>query len=359
LRFDSDGVEPGSQRVEVSDLAPDVLASLASQPRADRLLRAMLRVRVIEPGGPALGELPDMCGRHELVGGDLRFLPHFPFESGVRYHARFDPRPCGGSEAEGVLTLEFCPPGRIDAERTRVEQVFPSGGSLPENLLRFYVRFSNPMRRGRASDEIVLLGADGRPVSDVLYRPPVELWDRSMRHLTILLDPGRLKRRVGPNRALGPPLKSGLDYTLVIGPGMIDSSGSSLGQSFHKVFRATEAVRDPVSVDQWIIHTPVVDGYQPVVLEFPRPLDWALLWQSITVASSGGEPIAGRIAIDRCERQWSFTPTARWAEGSYALRVAAALEDVCGNNTLAAFDKPLQSGTELAVTDHSIPFQVV
>jgi hypothetical protein len=360
LKFDSERFEPESQCIEVCDLGPDLLASLGSQQRADRLLRALLRVRVIEPEVPALGELPDICGHHQLMDGGLRFIPHFPFEPGVRYRARFDPRPLGGPQPGEVLTLEFSPQGRRDTEPARVEQVFPSGDSSPENLLRFYVRFSNSMQRGRASDEIMLLGPDGRPASDVLYRPPVELWDRSMRHLTILLDPGRLKRWVGPNRALGPPLKSGLDYTLVIGPGMIDSSGASLGRSFHKIFRAAAAVREPIRVDQWTTHTPTAGSRQPVTLVFPRALDWAMLWQSITVASESGEPIAGRIGIDHCERRWSFTPRARWAAGSYTLRVAAGLEDVCGNNTLAAFDGPLQSGSAsaLGMADQSIPFQV-
>jgi hypothetical protein len=62
----------------------------------------------------------------------------------------------------------------------------------------------------------------------VLYRAPVELWDRSMQHLTILVDPGRLKRGVGPNRELGPPLKVGDEYALVAGSGLVDLSGEPL-----------------------------------------------------------------------------------------------------------------------------------
>jgi hypothetical protein len=360
LRFDTGSAGPESQRIEVCDPGRDLLASLEFQAGANRLLRAMLRVRVIEPGVPEPDGLPDVCGHHQLVDGGLQFIPHFPFESGVRYRATFDPRPLGGPEPGEVLALEFSPARRKDTERAQVEQVFPSGDSLPENLLRFYVRFSNSMQRGRAGAEIRLLGPDGQAVSDVLYRPPTELWDRRMRHLTVLLDPGRLKRWVGPNRTLGQPLAAGLDYTLEIGPGMMDASGSSLEESFRKVFRAVEAVREPMAIDQWTVDPPAADSRQPVALLFPRALDWALLWQSITVAAEGGEPIAGRIAIDRCERRWSFTPTAGWAAGPYTLRVAADLEDVCGNRTWAAFDGPLRTGTDpaLGIAAHSIPFHV-
>jgi hypothetical protein len=101
-------------------------------------------------------------------------------------------------ELSQALTLEFSLPKAMNAMHAEVKHVFPSSDSLPENLLRFYVCFSNPMRRGRAEEQIGLLGPDGWSAPDTLYRPPVELWDNSMRHLTILLDPGRLKREVGP-----------------------------------------------------------------------------------------------------------------------------------------------------------------
>src|SRR5580658_3030889 len=103
------------------------------------------------------------------------------------------------------------------------------------------------MQRGRALKEISLLDSDGRPVSDALYRPPVELWDRAMRHLTVLLDPGRLKRWVGPNVELGPPLKEGQQFTLEIGSGMIDQYGRPLRERFQKHFFVGDPVREQVS----------------------------------------------------------------------------------------------------------------
>jgi hypothetical protein len=76
-----------------------------------------------------------------------------------------------------VGPLEFSLPREPKIGPTKVKHFFPSSDSLPENLLRFYVCFSNPMQRGRAAEHISLLGPDGRPAPDVLYRPPVELWD--------------------------------------------------------------------------------------------------------------------------------------------------------------------------------------
>jgi hypothetical protein len=360
LMFDADPSDPGSASVAVRNLGSDLTASLGSRAQAGLLLQSLLRVRVVEARSAAGEELPDVYGRYRVLEDGLRFKPYFPFEAGVRFRATFDPRQLGRPELSEVLTLEFSLPRERSRARARVKHVFPSGDALPENLLRFYACFSRPMQRGWAEKQIKLLSPDGQPASDVLYRPPVELWDRSMRCLTILLDPGRLKRGVGPYRELGPPLKAGLEYTLVIGSGMVDASGRTLGKSFHKAFHVTEPVREPIAIEQWRIRPPAAGGRQPLTLSFPSPLDWALLWHAITVASEGGQPIHGEIAIDRCEGRWRFTPTSPWAAGSYDVHIAASLEDACGNSPLGAFDRPLRSGPRLAfeAASRSIPFQI-
>lgn len=358
LMIDCDPHRPGSRCVSVRNLHPDVIASLGAQ--AARLLQSVLRVRVIGAGALGADDLPDIFGRHQLLENTLRFIPHFPLDGGVRFRATFDPRLLGRPELSEVLTLEFSLPTEMSGTPTQVKHVFPSAGSLPENLLRFYVCFSEPMQRGRSEEHIRLLGLDGRPVPDVLYRPPVELWDPSMMCLTILLDPGRLKRGVGPNRALGPPLAAGQEYMLAIGSGMVDWSGRPLRETFYKSFRVTEAVREPIAVEQWQILPPAANSHQPLALMFSRPLDWALLWHTITIASAGGQPIHGRIAIDQGERRWGFTPKSPWTAGSYSIRIRSSLEDVCGNSLLAAFDRPLRPAGDLACepASHSIPFEV-
>ena len=347
--LNSDPDQPGSRCVSVHNLHPDLIASLRRCPQSDRLLESVLRVRVIGVGGSPDEDLPDIFGLHRILQTGIRFIPHFPFEPGVSYRAIFDPRPLGRHDLSGeMMSLEFSLPRDMISACTEVTEVFPSGDSLPENLLRFHVCFSSPMQRGHARNHIALIGPDGRPASDVLYRPPVELWDRSMTQLTILLDPGRIKRGVGPNRALGPPLKAGHAYTLAIGSGMVDSWGRPLRKRFYKSFLVTEAVREPIAVQHWKVLPPAPRGHQPLELMFPQPLDWALLRHSIKIASKEGPPIEGDIRIYHGERRWSFTPRSRWTPGSYRIRIAPCLEDICGNNLLGAFDRPLRSAGDLA-----------
>jgi hypothetical protein len=360
LLVDHDKGRVGSACVRIRNLDPNLVSFLGTHPQAGHLLRSILRVRVAGPEVQGCEDLPDVLGHYHVLEGGVRFVPYFPFESGLRYRASFDPRPLGCPDHSEMTTLEFSLPIRVNAEPTRVTDVFPSPDALPENLLRFYVRFSNPMQRGRAEEHIRLLGPEGRPATDVLYRPPRELWDRSMRHLTILLDPGRLKRWVGPNRELGPPLKPGQRYTLAIGAGMVDGSDRLLEQGFYKTFLVTDAIRQPIAVAHWKILLPATGSRKPLTIIFPRSLDWALLYRSITIAPWDGPPMQGGITVDQGERQWSFTPTLPWGAGSYSIRVGSDLEDVCGNGLTAAFDRPLRSGSALTIelANCSIPFHL-
>jgi hypothetical protein len=360
LRFEHGTQRSGEACVCVHNLNADLVAFLGEYQGRGRLLQSVLRVNVIDAAMRGSSELPDVAGRYQLLEAGVRFVPRFPFEAGVRYRASFDPRLLGPIGYADVLTLEFSLPNPIGAEPASVSGVFPSADVLPENLLRFYVCFSMPMRRGGAVAQISLIGPDGRPAHDVLYRPALELWDRSMRCLTVLVDPGRLKRRVGPNRELGPPLRPGQRYTLAIGSAMVDSNGRPLRQNFCKPFVVAQAVREPVAVAHWTVLPPAAQSHQPLEIVFPRALDWALLRRAMRVVGDDDLPVAGRVEIEKGERRWTFTPDSPWTATRPAIRVAPDLEDVCGNTLFEAFDGPLRAHRESTVerTSHTIRFEL-
>ena len=299
-------------------------------------------------------DLPPVLGDCSVEGATLRFTPRFPFEPGLTYRATFA---CGSADG---TALAFSRPSSVTAPPSEVTRIHPTAERLPANLLRFHVAFSAPMQRGRAAAEIAVLDADGAVVPDVLYRPPVELWDRDMRYLTVLLDPGRLKRLVSPNRALGPPLVVGGHYTLRVGRGMRDDAGRPLCAAADKAFVVDEAVRTPIDIARWTVGRPAAATREPLTIVFPRPLDWASLARSVAVVSANGAPVPGRSTIDGAETRWCFEPTRDWQEGGYRIRVATGLEDVCGNGPNSAFDRPLAStlGTTPADGDRSIAITV-
>jgi hypothetical protein len=360
LRFDRDFVTGGSGSVSVCGLDQDVLALCSS---AGDLLKLVFQVSLAQETSPKIDGLPNVSGRYVVSKDELWFIPHFSFEVGLKYRASFDLRALGGRlHPRPPLTLDFVIPSEDNPpELAEVANIFPLSDLLPENLLRFYVCFSNAMQRGRALKEISLLDSDGQPVADALYRPPVELWDKTMRHLTVLLDPGRLKRWVGPNVALGPPLKAGQEFVLEIRSGMIDAYGRALRKPYRKLFRVSSAIRSHISLSQWEIHAPAVTTGQPLRLTFANPLDWALLLRAITIHSEYGSAVDGRVVVDESEKRWSFTPSAPWAPGLYSIRVEPSLEDVCGNSITGAFDRPLRRDPRPASekSDSMLSFRLV
>jgi hypothetical protein len=351
---------PGS--VSICCLGPDLLAFLGSRARPGDVLKSIFRVTVAQSSLPESDSLPNVSGRYLLLEDEVQFVPHFPFERNLKYRASFDPQLLGALLTAESLNFEFLIPSEHRAPAfTEVTHIFPSSDLLPENLLRFYVCFSNPMQRGRALEEISLLDSEGQPVADALYRPPVELWDRTMLYLTVLLDPGRLKRWVGPNVELGPPLKVGQRYTLEIGSGMTDLYGRSLREPFRKDFVVGDPIRNRISVESWKILPPATGSRQALVLMFTDPLDWALLFHTITIGSADGSVIDGQVVVDQCERRWSFTPTSRWIAGTYRIRVGSNLEDVCGNTLTGEFDRPLRKDPDpvTKMNSSSLTFQLM
>jgi hypothetical protein len=312
-------------------------------------------VIVADASSPQGDGLPDVSGRYRLYDDEVRFIPTFPFDSEVKYRVILDGRPIGLLTEEPLLLEFVIPSDQMGPAVTEVTHIFPSCDLLPENLLRFYVCFSNSMQRGGAPGEIALLDSEGEPVADALYRPPVELWDRTMQRLTVLLDPGRLKRWVGPNMELGPPLKAGQTYTLEIGSGMIDLNGRRLRECFRKRFFVGDPVREHISVESWELRPPITGSRQAVVLLFKRPLDWALLSQTITVESADGSVVTGQVVIDQCEKRWSFTPLSPWVAGVYQISVGASLEDVCGNSITGAFNRPIRNARQPATSAGGTP----
>jgi hypothetical protein len=343
LRFAS-RLSPGrSGSVSVCGLSPELVISLAGCEHFGGPLKSVFRVRVAALTSEEDDCLPDVSGRFCLHDDEVEFIPTFPFESDVKYHVTFDPAGLGFPVKEGALTLEFSVPShRAELALTEVSHVYPSSDCLPENLLRFYVCFSNSMQRGRALAEISLLDSVGHPVADALYRPPIELWDKSMRHLTVLLDPGRLKRWVGPNMELGPPLAIGKTYTLEIGSGMTDLHGRPLREPFRKHFLVGDPIREPVAAASWKLLPPPTGSREALALIFPQPLDRAMLSQMITVVSEDLFRVPGEVVIDQAESRWRFTPTSCWSAGVYHVRVRSDLEDVCGNSLTGAFDRPVR-----------------
>ena len=296
---------------------------------------------------------PPMLGAYAVEAGALVFKPRFPLEPGLTYRATFH-LPEGG-----FVEAAFEAPKLAPAPSTRVEHVYPSTDLLPENQLKFYVTFTASMGRGQAWRHIHLLDQKGATVDLPFLEIDQELWDRDNRRLTILFDPGRIKRGVTPLEEVGPSIVAGQRYILVIDRDWRDARGEPLEREFRKSFQVGPADRTAVDPARWQVITPKSGTSEALVVRFPKPLDYALLLDAIQVYGASGT-LDGNIAVEESETQWRFTPAQVWKAGEYRLVIDTSLEDLAGNRIGKPFDVDTFDRVSERISSKSVslPFRV-
>ena len=289
------------------------------------------------------GEVPPMFGSYAVERGNLVFYPKYPPAPGVSVRAVF--RLPGGSPVEA----------RFDESKVElqplayVEHVYPSANLLPDNLLKFYIQFSAPMSRGEAWKRIHLLDERCSPVELPFLEIVQELWDPHNRRLTVLFDPGRIKRGLARRQEMGPALIEGKRYSLVIEREFQDARGVPMRAEFRKQFRVTPSDRVPPDTAQWRLTIPKARTTDALVVDFTKPMDWAMLRRVLDVRGADGR-VAGIAAVERDETEWRFIPAEPWKAGGYQLIIDMSFEDVAGNRIGRAFDVDLDRFDE--VTKH-------
>ena len=275
--------------------------------------------------------VPPLAGTYAVEGDSLVFHPRFALVPGVRYRAVFQPP--GGKPIEASFEKKREPL----AATTRVTHVYPSTGVLPSNTLKLYIYFSAPMSRGEAWQHIHMLDEKGQPLKYEFVEIQQELWDTNNTRLTVLFDPGRIKRGVQQNLDLGPPIAEGKQYTLLIDRRWQDARGVPLADEFRKAFRGGPANRTPPDPKTWRVTAPKAASPADLVIDFPKPMDFALLQRMIEVSGSAGK-IGGTVAVDKQETEWRFTPRGPWKAGAYHLLIDTGIEDLSGNHIGQPFD---------------------
>lgn len=344
--------------VEVSGLAADTLAALQSTNWPATNWPAVLAVFVEQPGMAAT----PMLGEHRVTSTVLRFVPAFPLEPGLRYRAVFDAGqlPGAASPAAGTVTAALQIPVQPKRATTVVTQVYPSADVLPENLLKFYVHFSAPMSRGNIYEHIRLLNEASQPVELPFLEIDEELWSTDRLRLTLIIDPGRIKREVKPLEELGPALTVGRRYTLVISSGWRDANGNRLKQAFFKRFTVGAADRDPPDPGRWGYQAPPIRTREPLAVDLTEPMDSALAVRMIQVVDATGRIVPGQPFLTERERIWKFLPLHSWKAGRYWLVVQTTIEDLAGNNIGKPFEVDVFDGIakRLEQATVKLPFEL-
>jgi hypothetical protein len=197
-------------------------------------------------------------------------------------------------------------------------------------------------------------------VPDAFLEIGEELWDPNGQRLTLLFDPGRIKRGVKPNEDVGAPLVEGRSYALVVDAEWRDALGNPLRAAFRKDFTVTESDYTQPNPHQWTLTQPGAESRDALSVTFEQPVDHALAERMIVVLDDAGQLVSGDIVAATDGRSWSFTPSDPWHAGEYALHVSAELEDFAGNSVGRPFERVEASADEAVpeVKPVDLPFRI-
>ncbi|TLV04007.1 hypothetical protein [Dyadobacter luticola] len=266
----------------------------------------------------------------------LIFTPLIPFTRGLTYEI-----------FEGEKSIaQFSIPQPDASDAPKLTAIFPTQDTVPENLLKVYLQFSQPMREGRSAQHVALLDDQADTVKNAFLDLQPELWNEDRTQLTLWLDPGRIKRDLQPNKKLGAPMLKNRKYSIIISQHWKDVDGSALAKSYTKTFVTT--IRDSLSPvpESWKINPPKSGTLSALMIDFQEPLDHGLLDEAFEITHEDGSKIAGEWQFVREETRELFIPKDHWKPGTYHLKVDARLEDLAANNVNRPFDRDITKGEE-------------
>jgi hypothetical protein len=227
------------------------------------------------------------------------------------------------------------PEGRIQTSTEAPIRISPQARVLPANTLRFYIHFPRSGEAHFDRDHLWLLDEEEQVVGDPFLVLSQELWSVDGRRLTVLMEPGRIKRGLGADPSHEPALVVGQTYSLVV---------TALGQTARHTFRVSDPVLEAVDEAHWSLDPPDVGSLDPAVVHFDRVMDAAICEDEIGVLTPSGEVVQTRVSLAPDGTAARLIPSHPWRAGEHRLIVSERLEDVCGNRLGEALDHDLDPG---------------
>jgi hypothetical protein len=214
-------------------------------------------------------------------------------------------------------------------------RISPQAKVLPANTLRFYIHFPRSGEAHFDRDHLRLLNEEEQVVRDPFLVLPHELWSVDGRRLTVLMEPGRIKRGLGSDPSHEAALVVGRTYSLIV---------TALGQTARHTFRVSDPVLKAVDETRWRLVSPTAGSLDPAVVHFDRVMDAALCEDEIGVLTPSEEVVQTRVSLAPDGTATRLIPSHPWRAGEHRLVVSERLEDVCGNRLGEALDHDLGTG---------------
>ncbi len=220
--------------------------------------------------------------------------------------------------------------------------IYPTRDTVPENLLKMYFVFSEPMQEvGNPLDYISIKNKTDQKEETIFLDLEAQLWNAAHTELTLWLDPGRIKTDLIPNKEKGLPIRENKEYLIQVNATWRSANGTPLKRTYEKhLYVSARDDRSP-KVSDWKIKRPKIGTRDMLKIDFNESLDAMLLRETIQFYTTKGEILKGKIKLQNKEQGISFYPDESWKKGDYKIQIAAKLEDLAGNNLNHVFDRDL------------------
>lgn len=278
------------------------------------------------------GSKQNILGSWKRKGKDLVFAPVISFTSGQSYEVL--------KEADVYFTFDI--PANSRLRQPKLLGIYPSLDTLPENLLKMYFTFDQPMQQSQATLDFIRV-YDHTEKQEVKIFLPLEneLWNADKTRLTLWLDPGRIKKDLIPNQERGIPIKKGHQYELTFSKDLQNYLGVALGKEYKKTFVVGERDTQSPNIKSWKFTLPELNTQSGLGVEFGEALDQFLVYETIRIVKDGKE-FEGSFIVSKKLNSLVFIPSSPWKKGNYELEVESRLEDLAGNNLNRLFDVDLE-----------------
>lgn len=237
----------------------------------------------------------------------------------------------------------------------KVLAVYPTTDSIPVNVLRFYIQFSNPMQEMDILKHIKLTTEEGKNITGVFFENQYELWNKDRTEVTLMVDPGRVKLGLLANNKKGRAFDEGEKYILKIDSLLLDFNEQKLSKSFTKTFIAIKEDSTAPNMGIWQIELPKAKTKEAIAINFKDKIDH-ISAQSLLKIYLNDKPITGEILVKNGGQEWFFIPDIKWKKGNYKIIANQILEDISANSINQKFDHKVEDFKQKKQKDLTLIF---
>lgn len=274
--------------------------------------------------GAEISELP-VAGNYTEANGRICFQPLYPLAEG----ASFVLRTAGYSD---TIISVAASKMTIPAETSSVKAIYPLADTIPENILFFHVRFSQPMKEDKNAWKKVHITDDQGATIPGTWRQR-SYWLDSGRLLVLMIHPGRVKSGI---HYTGPVFAIGKAYNVEVDSTMEDQYGRPLTASAHHRYIITDEQRQKLLACA-VPRTVQAGTKEAIEIKFCNGIDHAAACTGIFMYDAAGKSLACTVQQYE-EYTVRIQPDEIWPEGKIQLELSGSLYDCAGNRLNRLFE---------------------